>query len=330
MMAPMSTALSSGSPTRRVSIRAFSLATSRSATPSCTRIREPAQHTWPWLNQIASTTPSTTLSRSASGKTMNGDFPPSSSESFLPLPAVAARMSRPTSVDPVNAILSTSGWATSASPARPSPVMMLTTPAGSPISSQSSAKRSAVSEVNSAGLSTTVFPMAIAGAIFHASISSGKFHGMIWPITPTGTRPGSSRSMSWAQPAWWRNAAPPAARRCRATPGSACRCRASPARRTSGHASAPAARSRRDSGPARARRAPTTRAGPPARPRTAAIHVGGARLGQPGDRLPGGRVQRLEGLGPGSDHRPPMNSPKRRSWPSSQACAGPAASGAGP
>ncbi len=78
---------------------------------------------------------------------------------------------------------------------------MFTTPAGSPTSRHSSAKRSAVSEVNSAGLSTTVFPIASAGAIFQASISSGKFHGMIWPITPTGMRSGSSRSMSWAQPA---------------------------------------------------------------------------------------------------------------------------------
>ena len=29
-------------------------------------------------------------------------------------------------------------------------------------------------------------PHASAGAIFHASISSGKFHGMIWPATPSG------------------------------------------------------------------------------------------------------------------------------------------------
>ena len=40
---------------------------------------------------------------------MNGDFPPSSRESFFPLPAVAVRMILPTSVDPVNAILSTPG-----------------------------------------------------------------------------------------------------------------------------------------------------------------------------------------------------------------------------
>ena len=178
-IAPMSTALSSGSPRRSASILVLSFAISRSATPSCTRMRDPAQHTCPWLNQMASTTPSTTLSRSASWKTTNGDFPPSSSDSFLPLPAVAVRMMRPTSVEPVNAILSMSGWATMAAPVRPSPVMMFTTPGGIPASSHSSAKRSAVSEVNSAGLSTTVFPIASAGAIFHASISSGKFHGMI-------------------------------------------------------------------------------------------------------------------------------------------------------
>jgi hypothetical protein len=48
------------------------------------------------------------------------------------------------------------------------------------------AKHSAVSGVNSAGLSTTAFPAASAGATFHASMSSGKFHGMICPTTPSG------------------------------------------------------------------------------------------------------------------------------------------------
>ena len=96
-------------------------------------------------------------------------------------------MMRPTSVEPVNAILSTWGCSTSAAPGRPSPVTMLTTPGGSPASCASSAKHSAVSGVNSAGFSTTVFPAASAGAIFHASISSGKFHGMICPTTPTGS-----------------------------------------------------------------------------------------------------------------------------------------------
>ena len=31
-------------------------------------------------------------------------------------------------------------------------------------------------------------PHASAGPSFHAAISSGKFHGMIWPTTPTGSR----------------------------------------------------------------------------------------------------------------------------------------------
>ena len=117
---------------------------------------------------------------------MKGDLPPSSSDSFLPEPAVAVRMTRPTSVEPVKAILATPSCATRAAPVSPSPVTMLTTPAGSPASRQISAKASAVSGVCSAGFSTTVLPAASAGAIFQASISSGKFHGMIWPQTPTG------------------------------------------------------------------------------------------------------------------------------------------------
>ena len=166
-----------------------------------TSSREPAQQTWPWLNQIASTTPSTALSRSASSNTMNGDLPPSSSDSFLPVPAVARRMMRPTSVEPVKAILSTSGCSTIAAPVSPSPVTMLTTPGGRPASTQISANGSAVSGVNSAGFSTTVLPAASAGAIFQASISSGKFQGMICPQTPTGPWPGNSLSISEAQPA---------------------------------------------------------------------------------------------------------------------------------
>ncbi len=92
----------------------------------------PAQQTWPWLNQIASTTPSTAASRSASSKTMKGDLPPSSSVSDLPEPAVCSRMMRPTSVEPVKAILSMPAWSTIAAPVAPSPVTMLTTPSGRP------------------------------------------------------------------------------------------------------------------------------------------------------------------------------------------------------
>jgi hypothetical protein len=92
---------------------------------------------------------------------------------------VAFRIKRPTSVDPVNAILSTPGCSTSIEPTLPSPVTMFTTPGGRPAAVHSSAKARAVMDVNSAGFRTTVLPMASAGAIFQESISRGKFQGMI-------------------------------------------------------------------------------------------------------------------------------------------------------
>ena len=72
--------------------------------------------------------------------------------------------------------------------------MMLTVPGGRSAWTQTSANSIAESGVVDAGLRTTVLPAARAGAIFQASISSGKFHGMIWAATPSGlaTRPGNA------------------------------------------------------------------------------------------------------------------------------------------
>ena len=70
---------------------------------SWTKIREPAQQTCPWLNQIALTTPSTAVSKSASSKTINGDFPPNSRDIFFPVPAVLFLNNLPTPVLPVKA-----------------------------------------------------------------------------------------------------------------------------------------------------------------------------------------------------------------------------------
>ena len=44
------------------------------------------------------------------------------------------------------------------------------------------------SGVSSAGLMTTVFPQISAGMIFHDGIAIGKFHGVIIPTTPSGSR----------------------------------------------------------------------------------------------------------------------------------------------
>ena len=112
-------------------------------------------------------------------------------------------MALPTPVEPVNATLSTSGWVTTAWPVRPAPVTMLTTPAGRSACCRISANNIAVSEVVSAGFSTTVLPAASAGAIFHASISSGKFHGITCAATPSeaGLGPRPAWSSLSAQPA---------------------------------------------------------------------------------------------------------------------------------
>ena len=90
-----------------------------------------------------------------------------------------------------------------AAPVRASPLTMLTTPGGSPTWRSTSQKSSAVSGVVWAGFSTTVLPAASAGAIFQDSISSGKFHGMICPATPSGRGVafGNAYSSLSAQPA---------------------------------------------------------------------------------------------------------------------------------
>ncbi len=148
------------------------------------------------------TIPSIAWSSAASSKITFAALPPSSSVSFVRVPASSRWIALPTSVEPVNAILSTSDF-TSAAPARPSPVMMFTTPGGSSAWRSTSQKRSADSGVVSAGFSTTVFPAASAGAIFQASIRSGKFQGMICPATPSGfgVRLGNAYSSLSAQPA---------------------------------------------------------------------------------------------------------------------------------
>ena len=203
LIAPMSVFLSSGSPRRSVDSRVFSRSTTSSWMFSCTSSRLPAQQTWPWLKKMPLTMPSMAWSIGASSKTMFAALPPSSRVSFLSVPATERAISRPTAVEPVNATLFTSGWFTSSRPVSPAPVTMLTTPAGRSACCTISAKSSAVSGVVSAGFSTTVLPAASAGAIFHASISSGKFHGMTWAATPSarGAGPRPAWSSLSAQPA---------------------------------------------------------------------------------------------------------------------------------
>src|SRR5688500_9453066 len=120
---------------------------------------------------------------------MFGDLPPSSSDTFLSVFAARAMIDFPTFVDPVNAIESMRGWSTIALPTRaPSPGMTFSTPGGRPASRAYSANLRRDSEVFDAGLMTTVLPHASAGAIFQTASIRGKFHGVIAPTTPIGSR----------------------------------------------------------------------------------------------------------------------------------------------
>ncbi len=94
----------------------------------------------------------------------------------------------PTSVEPVNTILRTSGWSTNRCPTTlPLPGSTWKTPSGRPASRASSPSRTAVSGVSSAGLRTTVQPAASAGAKPQPAMGIGKFHGTMTPTTPTGS-----------------------------------------------------------------------------------------------------------------------------------------------
>ena len=157
---------------------------------SCsTKSLDPAMQHWPWLKKMALAAPATAASGSASAKTTFGLLPPNSRVTFFRLPVAACTISFPTSVEPVKAILSTSSWAANGAPAvSPNPVTTLTTPSGTPASAISRASKRADNGVCSAGLSTTQLPVARAGPSFQAAIRRGKFHGMIWPTTPMGSR----------------------------------------------------------------------------------------------------------------------------------------------
>ena len=156
------------------------------------KARDGQVQTSPWFS-ANSTRPSIALSRKASSsaitssKKMFGDLPPSSSVTGMRLWLAYCMISRPVVVSPVKAILAMRLEEASGLPAsRPKPLTTLSTPGGSRSPMTSISTRMEIG-VCSAGFSTTQLPAAIAGASFHTAISSGKFQGMIWPTTPSGS-----------------------------------------------------------------------------------------------------------------------------------------------
>ena len=99
-------------------------------------------------------------------------------------------MRRPVAVEPVKLTMSTRGSVESISPIVLSDdVITLSTPGGMSGQRAASSPSSAADHgVSGAPLSTTVQPAASAGAVFARLICVGKFHGVIAPTTPTGSR----------------------------------------------------------------------------------------------------------------------------------------------
>lgn len=113
-------------------------------------------------------------SKSASGKIILADFPPSYNVIGFRLDLWEFLMIRyPTAVDPVNDILSTKWCWHRVYPVYASPGIMLTTPGGNPASLMNWQIINAVKGVCSAGFKTIVHPAAKAGAIFQHNINNG-------------------------------------------------------------------------------------------------------------------------------------------------------------
>ena len=156
---------------------------------SGTIIRDGALHDWPELLNMCMTPPVTALVRSAPSRMMFGDLPPSSWLTRLTVGAARLATSMPARVEPVNEIMSMSGCSLMAAPTSgPRPLIRLNTPFGTPASCRISAKISAEVGVNSEGFRIMVQPAASAGATLQAIWFSGQFHGVIMPMTPTGSR----------------------------------------------------------------------------------------------------------------------------------------------
>ena len=195
MSGPTSTPFFVPLPTTSAPMRAASLVANSSARDSWTKNRLAAVHASPMLRIFASMAPSTAASTSASSKTRKGALPPSSIDRRSSCSADCSTSTLPTAVEPVKVSLRSRSSRMSGSHTAPEWVVVttLSTPSGSPASLMTSASSSIVSGVSWAGLTTIVQPAATAGPILRVPIASGKFHGVIISVGPTGCFIVSSR-----------------------------------------------------------------------------------------------------------------------------------------
>ena len=133
-----------------------------------------AEQVWPLLTKQPRTAADIAASMSAPSASRKADLPPSSSATFLIVPAAERATCTPAPVDPVRLTMSTSGCDDSRSPTRaPRPDTRLNAPAGRPSPSTMSASTKVASGATLLGFTTTVQPAASAGPTLAASWYSG-------------------------------------------------------------------------------------------------------------------------------------------------------------
>ncbi len=186
---PMVVPSARGSPALVLSATPLAMAATSFIFDSGTIMRDGALHDCPELLNMCITPPVTAFARSASSRMTFGDLPPSSWLTRLTVGAARLATSMPARVEPVNEIMSMFGCSLMAAPTSgPRPLIRLNTPFGTPASCRISAKIRADDGVNSDGFRIMVQPAASAGATLQVIWFSGQFHGVIMPMTPTGSR----------------------------------------------------------------------------------------------------------------------------------------------
>ncbi len=138
--------------------------------------------------KAAATSWSEAYSRSASGRMIAWFLAPPSACTRLPFSVARPWMYFAIGVDPTNDTAATSGCSSSPSTASLSPCSTLKTPSGSPASRHSSARIKEADGSRSLGLSTNVFPHAMATGNIHIGTIAGKLNGVIPTQTPSGSR----------------------------------------------------------------------------------------------------------------------------------------------
>ena len=149
-------------------------------------MRSVRMHTWPEWMKLDHAAASAARSRSAPGRTTNGDLPPSSVTHGISRSPQREAIFRPVATEPVNMTASTRS--TSAAPAAPRPVTTWKTSGGFPAFAQRSRSTHDVRGVTSEGLSTTVLPARSGATASAALFRIGKFQGPTTPTTPNGCR----------------------------------------------------------------------------------------------------------------------------------------------